>query len=237
MADMFIFKIVMKKKAALKLLVNMHPVERVSVSIGLTLLVFALFYFFKIPLNSLVLSVLLWDVFAVSYTATSWIVFFNRNADEIRVWARVDEGSRLFVLAVVIIAAIASLVIVLMMLLAKDLGTPTAIYIPVAILGMLASWAMVHTTVGFHYADIYYDDDKTDSAKHAGGLTFPSEKYPDYIDFAYFSFVIGMTFQVSDVEVTGKVLRRVVLVHGLISFILNTFVLALTINLIAGYGG
>lgn len=65
-------------------------------------------------------------------------------------------------------------------------------------------------------------------------MIFPSENIPDYLDFAYFSFVIGMTFQVSDIQITDKKIRRLVLLHGLISFILNTFVVALTVNFIAG---
>lgn len=70
--------------------------------------------------------------------------------------------------------------------------------------------------------------------KNAEGLNFPQEKQPDYIDFAYFSFVIGMTFQVSDVQINSRIIRRTALAHGLLSFALNTFVVALTINLIAG---
>ncbi|WP_291941545.1 DUF1345 domain-containing protein [Chitinophaga sp.] len=224
----------MKKKAAIKLLLSMHPLERVTVSLGLTLLVFALFHFCHIPFNPLVLSVLLWDVFALSFITMGWIIFFSRNVDEIRTWGRIDDGNRVFVMTVVIIASVAGLVIVLLMLLSNDLGPSKGVYVPVAVVGMLASWIMVHTTFTFHYADIYYDDDVTDPTRHAGGLIFPEENNPDYIDFAYFSFVIGMTFQVSDVEVSRKLLRRIVLFHGLISFILNTFVLALTINLIAG---
>ena len=115
---------------------------------------------------------------------------------------------------------------------AKD--TPQIIYIPVAISGMLFSWAMVHTIFCFHYANLYYGNDTTDPTKHAEGLEFPKEKKPDYLDFAYFSFVIGMTFQVSDVDITSRSIRRLALLHGLLSFTLNTFVVALTINLIAG---
>ncbi len=95
---------------------------------------------------------------------------------------------------------------------------------------------MVHTMFTFHYAHIYYDDDENNAAHHAGGLEFPKEK-PDYLDFAYFSFVIGMTFQVSDVEISARLIRRVALLHGLLAFLLNTFVVALTINLIAGLRG
>jgi uncharacterized membrane protein len=103
-----------------------------------------------------------------------------------------------------------------------------------ALPAMLFSWAIIHTTFGFHYANRYYDDAEGDPKIHAGGLDFPNEKNPDYLDFAYFSFVIGMTFQVSDVTITSRKIRRLALLHGLISFALNTFVVALTINLIAG---
>ena len=105
---------------------------------------------------------------------------------------------------------------------------------PVAVSNMLLSWVLVHTTFCFHYAHLYYDDSKDSTEIHAGGLDFPEEKKPDYIDFVYFSFIIGMTFQVSDVAITSRTIRRLALLHGLISFGLNTFVVALTINLIAG---
>jgi uncharacterized membrane protein len=93
---------------------------------------------------------------------------------------------------------------------------------------------MVHTTFCFHYAHLYYDDADEDTEIFAGGLDFPNEKTPDYMDFVYFSFGIGMSFQVSDVDITSKTIRRLVLLHGLLAFGLNTFVVALTINLIAG---
>jgi uncharacterized membrane protein len=70
--------------------------------------------------------------------------------------------------------------------------------------------------------------------EHRGGLDFLNEKRPDYLDFAYFSFVIGMTFQVSDVTVSSSRIRRLVLLHGLISFLFNTIIVALSINIIAG---
>lgn len=225
----------MRKKKAVKLLVGMHPLQRVLVSLGFTGLVLVSFLLMNVSFHPLVLYTLLWDVFAISYIVTGWIVFYNRTVEELRTWARVDDGSRIFVSFSVVLASIASLVIVLLLMLSKEVaGGSKMIYLPVAITGMLASWVMVHTTLTFHYANLYYDDDGTDVTKHAGGLEFPSEKRPDYIDFAYFSFVIGMTFQVSDVEISRRVIRRTALAHGLLSFALNTFVVALTINLIAG---
>ena len=89
------------------------------------------------------------------------------------------------------------------------------------------SWVFVHVIFALHYAHEFYD-------MHApGGLAFPGEHEPDYWDFIYFSFVIGMTSQVSDVTVTGQRLRRVVAAHGVLSFVFNVALLALSINLAA----
>jgi uncharacterized membrane protein len=114
-----------------------------------------------------------------------------------------------------------------------SLGMQESVYIPIIIGGILFSWVLIHTTFCFHYAHLYYDNEKG-TEKNDEGLAFPNEKHPDYIDFAYFSFVIGMTFQVSDVEISARKIRRLTLFHSLLSFALNTFVVALTINLIAG---
>lgn len=225
----------MKKKKAVALLVNMHPLQRVLVSLGFTLAVFLICFMLHVALHSLVFLALLWDIFAITYITTGWVVFYNRSTDQIRTWARVDDGSRAFVSITVVIASIASLVLMLLLMLSKELtGLSQAMYLPVAVTGMLASWTMVHTTLTFHYANLYYDDDAKDNTRHAGGLIFPEEKKPDYLDFAYFAFVIGMTFQVSDVNISGRIIRRTALAHGILSFLLNTFVVALTINLIAG---
>ncbi len=99
---------------------------------------------------------------------------------------------------------------------------------------MILSWIMVHTTLAFHYAHLFYNPSKTKTTQITGGLEFPDDDDPDYVDFAYFSFVIGMTFQVSDVQVMSRGMRRVVLCHSLLAFALNTFVVALTINVVAG---
>ena len=106
----------------------------------------------------------------------------------------------------------------------------------VAIIGMILSWSLVHTIFAVRYAHMYYADHETQSGKYAGGLEFPDENKPDFVDFAYFSFVLGMTFQVSDVSITSRKIRRMVLWHSLISFGYNAVIIALTINVIAGLG-
>jgi uncharacterized membrane protein len=216
-----------------KLLLNMHPTQKVLISLALAVLAF--FFARSAELNPLVSYLLAWDVFALTYIILSWIIFFLRSPEQIRKVARVDDGSQLYVFLVILVAAFSSMFTVLLLMLSQDNnGTAQIIYIPVAVGGMLLSWAMVHTTFTVHYAHLYYDDAKDDNTKHAEGLIFPKEKKPDYLDFAYFSFVIGMTFQVSDVQIESRIIRRLALVHGLLSFMLNTFVVALTINLIAG---
>ena len=126
------------------------------------------------------------------------------------------------------------MVTVLLLIVSKQTSTDAAFNLAVTVTSILLSWLMVHTTFTFHYAHLYYDDHENDSSRHAEGLDFPSEKMPNYLDFAYFAFVIGMTFQVSDVQITSGKLRRVALFHGLLAFALNTFVVAFTINIIAG---
>jgi uncharacterized membrane protein len=97
---------------------------------------------------------------------------------------------------------------------------------------ILLSWLFAHTTFAVHYAHDYYADL---AAKRPKGLLFPGdEREPDYWDFLYFSFVVGMTCQVSDVQVATQPWRRLVLAHGIVSFLFNTVVLALSINLLAG---
>jgi uncharacterized membrane protein len=97
---------------------------------------------------------------------------------------------------------------------------------------IVLSWLFAHTAFAIHYAHDYYTDQ---ARKKAQGLLFPGdERDPDYWDFLYFSFVVGMTCQVSDVQVATRPWRRLVLAHGVLSFLFNTVVLALSINLLAG---
>ena len=105
----------------------------------------------------------------------------------------------------------------------------TGLFLTLGILSLICSWTMVHTLYSTHYARLFYRED-------IGGLSFPEgDKYkPDYLDFAYFSFCIGSTFQVSDVEVSDRRLRKVVMFHSLLAFAINTFVVALTINMVSG---
>jgi uncharacterized membrane protein len=222
----------MKIKKSNNILTNTDPVHRVSISAALAIITY--FLVRKQEFDTTILTTILWDIFALTYIVISWIVFFTSNTEHIKKKAITDDGGKLFVFFIVVFASFISMITVAILVVSKDsLGMQEAVYLPIIIGGILLSWTLVHTTFCFHYAHLYYDNVKgTDN--NVEGLEFPNEKHPDYIDFAYFSFVIGMTFQVSDVEISSRKIRRLALLHGLLSFVLNTFVVALTINLIAG---
>jgi uncharacterized membrane protein len=212
---------------------KMHLRHRIYISLGLALI--ASLLLLRGSLGWLVNAMIVWNAFAFSFIITSWMVFFTRSATQMRQRAREEDGSRIVVFVIILLSCFACMFAVLMLILSKYVGnTPRIVYVSVAVLSMLLSWVVVHTTFCFHYTHIYYSDDPDDPRTHKGGLDFPGEKKPNFLDFAYFSFVIGMTFQVSDVQITSRRLRRLALIHGLLSFGLNTFVVALVVNLIAG---
>ncbi len=115
----------------------------------------------------------------------------------------------------------------------KDLPSSVrGFHVALVVYTLLASWLFTHIAFCFRYAHEYYSS-SSDSDIVDGGLEFPGEKSPDYLDFAYFSIVLGMTFQVSDVQITSRKLRRLAAAHGLLSFLFNTVIIALTVNIAA----
>ena len=213
-----------------------HPIHRII--IGVVFSAIAFLFLKNAGLDKRVLLTILWDVFAFTLVGTTWIIFVTRSTKDIRLIAQKEDGSLIYVLLIILISCFASMFAVLLLIISKETAkTPAMIYVPVAIVGMLLSWALLHTTFTTHYARLYYRGGENDAHNCERGLDFPSEMEPDYLDFAYFAFVIGMTFQVSDVQISSRTIRRLALLHGLLSFGLNTFVVALTINLIAGLKG
>lgn len=216
-------------------LMRMHPLQRIGLSA-----VFAAMVWFVLRNkldDTLLLIISTWSAFALSYLITSWIVLFGRKVSELKKIATKDDGSAIFVLFFTVISSFAAVVTVLLILINSDKNEGNKLLTVLLVFASVVfSWLMVHTILTFHYAHLYYDDDEDDAGenKEIGGIKFPGDEEPGYIDFAYFSFVVGMTFQVSDVQVVNKKFRRLVLAHALISFLLNTFVVALTINFIAG---
>lgn len=212
---------------------RMRPIHRLFLSLACSLIAFFIIY--PQQLNPLLMAMLLWIAFALVFNVTGWLILFTRPIHHIKKIARQDDGSKAFVFVMILLSSFASLFTVLLLMISGDTEIlKDAFFLPGVIGGMLLSWIMVHTLFTFHYAHMYYDDKKESDSNTAEGLKFPGEKEPDYLDFAYFSFGIGCTFQVSDVQVTSRTIRRLVFLHSLLSFAINTFVVALTINLVAG---
>ena len=137
--------------------------------------------------------------------------------------------------SLITIAACISIVAIGLIL--QDRGNENSLlflHLGLAIMTIVSSWLLVHTIFAQHYAHIYYQADRTLAESKADGLDFPGEIEPDYWDFLYFSFVIGMTSQVSDVSVTSRQMRRLSLLHGILAFFFNTTIVAMAINIVAG---
>ena len=184
-------------------------------------------------INSLTRVMIGWNTFSLCMIIMTWITFKITTPTEIRKQSGVQDSSRVVIFIIILISTFASFLAVLILLISKDKATEI-LDIPIAVSGMAFSWFLVHTIFAMRYAHIFYGDHKTKPDVPAGGLNFPDDERPGYLDFAYFSFVLGMTFQVSDVQVTSKRLRKLALLHGVLSFAFNTVIVALTINVIAG---
>ena len=167
-----------------------------------------------------------WDALIAVYLVLVYSMMLNNDHQHIRRAAAMQDDGRFVILLVTATGAFASIAAIV-----AELGAHRgAAQLTIAITTIALSWAAVHTTFALHYAHQFYRGAKP------GGLQFPSgdqHEHADYWDFVYFSFVIGMTAQVSDVGITDKTIRRTATVHGIISFFFNTALLALMVNIAA----
>ena len=167
-----------------------------------------------------------WDAFAILYLVLVYLMMWRSELRGIKRNAILQDDGRFLILLVTALGAFASIAAIVF-----ELGTHHAVPQLAIATGTIAlSWAVVHTAFALHYAHDYYRGAKP------GGLQFPSgekQNHADYWDFVYFSFVIGMTAQVSDVGITDKTIRRTATVHGIISFVYNTALVALMVNIAA----
>ncbi len=170
-----------------------------------------------------------WDVGMALYLAAAYQLIMTGDHVRIRRWAAIEDEGRFGILILTVSAALASLGAIIALLSSTHGGNRDAMQLGLATVTILLSWAFIHTIFAFHYAHEYYGEKGTTK----NGLSFPNDDQPDYWDFVYFSFVIGMTSQVSDVAVASKPIRRTVAAHGIVSFLFNAALLALTVNIAA----
>jgi uncharacterized membrane protein len=186
------------------------------------------------PLDGLVPRVLAgWNAGGWLYLVLVGIKMWRAEVEGIKREASIERESRIVVLVVVILGSFFTLLALVAQLgaLKSEHGLDRTISVILSVSTIFLSWLLIHTVFAVYYAHEFHSEAKGGSRGRGGGLKFPDDSTPDYLDFLYFSFVVGTTAQTSDVEVCSRAMRRVVMLHGILSFFFNTAVIALAVNL------
>ncbi len=200
---------------------------RMFIAIAIGVLVYLLLALLPAPLHITTRALLGWDAFVAAYLLLVYVMMFECGLAYVKRNAVLQDDGRFLILMVSALGAFASIAAIVFELGASQHSAPA---LALATVTIALSWAAVHTVFALHYAHEFYRGAKP------GGLQFPSgdeHEKPDYWDFVYFSFVIGMTAQVSDVGITDRTIRRTATAHGIVSFIYNTALVALMVNIAA----
>lgn len=172
--------------------------------------------------------------FAAYLVFAAWLIARRSSPEHLRRRASSeDEGITIIVMITALAIAVSFYSI--FAILDETGAAPGVLHLILAILGVPLGWFTLHTVMAYHYAHLYYTGTKVEGARgDVGGLDFPGDEAPSARDFLYYSFVVGMTAQVSDVDVATPAMRRVTLGHGVASFFFNAVILALAVNIAAG---
>jgi uncharacterized membrane protein len=174
-----------------------------------------------------------WDAGALAVVLLIWFTVLTKDSHETRCRSAAADPGRTATWVLVLIASSFSFFASAFMLrnLHRTELTPEPWLLPLCLVSVVVAWALTHTSYTLRYAHLYYRDDE----EGEGGLGFPGDRKPDDFDFAYFAYTIGMCFQVSDVTISSPQIRRAVLGHAVLSFVYNTLILALALNLFFGF--
>ena len=169
-----------------------------------------------------------WDGAALLFAAKVWATVLPMNPSQCSDHAVKEDQSRALADSVVLVAAVANLAAVGLILIkaANATGGTKAYLLTIGVVSVVLAWGVVHTIFTLRYARIYYGNPD-------GGIDFNEKAAPDYSDFAYLAFTIGMTFQVSDTDLTSKAMRHAALRHALISYLFGAVIIGLIINVVA----
>jgi len=195
---------------------------------------FCVFVLLPATLQPAMRGALGWDAGVVLFFALTLFVIGGGDAAGLRKRASLSDTHLWILLGIVVVAAAASFA-ALAFVLQKPQGAATTSLIArvcVAAGTLVLSWTLVHAMFAIRYAHYFYGDPEADGTPR-GGLSFPGKGHPDFWDFVYYAFVVGMTCQVSDVQVLTKPMRRLTLAHGVLAFFFNAGVLALAVNILA----
>lgn len=181
--------------------------------------------------------ILAWDIGVTVALLLMLLTLRNASPERICIIAARQVVGKWTVLALTVVAASASLIAIAeeVPLIKSAQGIEQIVRLTLIVVTIVLSWALINTIFALHYAHDYYLPTPAQAAEDVrGGIVFPGGTPPAYGDFVYFSFTIGMTFQVSDVQITAPSVRRLAITQGIISFFYSTGILALTVNLVAG---
>lgn len=171
---------------------------------------------------------LAWDGAALAFLGWVWVAIGGKDATQTRKMAGAEDVSQPLADLTLLGAGVASLVAVGLVLAqaSRDHGADKALLIALALVSVTLAWATVHTVYTLRYGDLYY-------RPPVGGIDYHTDDPPDYYDLAYVALTVGMTFQVSDTDLTAKTIRRTAVRHALLSFLFGACIVAITINVVA----
>lgn len=183
-------------------------------------------------------GILAWDIGVLVFLALAAHLFATASPDDMPSDAEAQQEGEWTIFWITLCVVIVSFVAVSSEFAAIKTGPAEIRGLKVTLVAftLFLSWLVTHVTFAFRYSHEFYAQDLGGPGVDRG-LEFPGEQEPDYLDFLYFSLVLGMTFQVSDVQITSRTLRRVATLHGLLSFLFNTVIVAFTVNIAAGLMG
>lgn len=208
-------------------IIRARPVFSVAYAMG------AVSYFLMLPVHGPALrAAAAWDVGSALFLVMSLINFARTLDRDISVDAKAHQEAEWTVFSLTLLGAIMSFASIFLFSQAAGHKTHMGISLGFVIITLALSWLTIQLTFAYRYAHEYYSYD-LGGPEVDRGIDFPQDKRPDYFDFVYFAFVLGMTFQVSDCNITAKKLRRLATVQGLIGFLFNTVILALSVNIAA----
>jgi len=173
-----------------------------------------------------------WCVGGTFLLTLAWVAIVRSDVNLTRTRCSQEDPGRFLVWVVVVVASLFSLFAAVGLLQhSKEMSEHGSLLTLLCLWAVACAWCLTHSAFTLRYAHLYYRDD----GNGEGGLEFPGREAPDELDFAYFAFTIGTCFQTSDVSISERIIRRTVLLHGVISFAFNTAILALALNLAFGH--
>lgn len=174
-----------------------------------------------------------WVIAGGLYLLLTYVMMYFSNEENIMGLTKKEDDGATLTLLITVFASIASLLAIVMILAGVNAAPSTDMHyrIGVALATYATSWLLIHTSFSLHYAYAYYQE--YSSSKEAP-LIFAAQLKPAYVDFLYFSMVIGMTCQTADVNIASSRMRFLVMIQGVVAFIFNATLLAMAMNMLSG---